>query len=235
MNCKGILTLIGALVASSMAYAQAGGIFTPNDLGCANADGNPPCRLDSDGSVSPYKFETFDGNWGKYLFVPTFLNKGMTLDILSQATFTSSIADDGSNPKFMTLQLKLPFGKLQMFTDITLHTNDEYVFSKSGDYYWVPQSGKSINYASPSSGGTYIAGSPRFLVYQMQNGNWGRDVYLPDHPVDDQLIIIHSDASASSQLHSSSNGPVMATISNGQTLIYKYVNQTWTSVQYVDR
>lgn len=237
MNRKSMFALVGALMASSLAYAQTGGIFTPKDLGCENANGDPPCRLDSDGSISPYKFETFDGNWGKYLFVPTYLSKAVTLDILSQATFTSAIADDGSNPGFMTLQLKLPFGNLQIFTDITLHTNDEYVFSKSGGYsfYWVPQPGKSIDYSSPNNGGAYIAGSPRFLVYQMQNGNWGQDIYLPDHPMSDQLVIIHSDASKSSQLHSSSNGPVMATISNGQTLIYKYVNQAWSNIQYANR
>jgi hypothetical protein len=206
------------------------GAFTPQDLQC-NALTNyfpTPCWLNDEGYTS-YKFRTFDNDWGREIELPRHPSKNTLLDIASNATNASSIFSDG-----VGIYLKLPFGGINIKTDLTLHIHDQYVLTNGDDIRfpaWTP-AGSSVKFVSPSSGSLSIPGSPRMLVYQTADTDWVSDIYMPDYPGDDQLIIIHSEAAQPSVVHSLPGGQKLADISKGQTLVYKYIDGKWTSIKW---
>jgi hypothetical protein len=199
-----------------------GDAFTPNELRC-NGDS---CSL-SDWST-PYKFRTYDGNWSRRIVLPR-TTQPMTVDIASDASYTSSIRNSPADAASMALSFT--FGAFNMYSDIALHTKDRYIFNiyvASNGFAWNPV-GDSVYYMQPNRNGSYIPNSNRMVIFQMFDGDWSSKIYLPDQPLDDQLVIIHSEATYSSELRSSPNGPAITGISRGQTLIYKYYDGSWNA------
>jgi hypothetical protein len=216
------LLMLWPIGSHATTYSDA---FTPTELGCYS----DACTLRD--SSTPYKFRTYDGDWSKRLLLPD-TNQIMTVDIASDASFTSSIGSGSVDTA--KLALSFAFGAFDMYSDISLHTGDRYIFNiyvASNGYAWSPV-GDSVYYMQPNRNGSYIPNSNRMVIFQMFDGDWSSKIYLPDQPLDDQLVIIHSEAGYSSQLYSSSNGPAIVGISKGQTLIYKYSGGNWKPVSW---
>lgn len=200
-------------------------LLTPVELGC----GSSACQLFN--GLAPYKLMTYDGNWSKQIVMPS-AHQGLVLDMESGATYASLIvSEQGDRP---AIYLSFAFGDYKINTDIRMHTGDHYIFDIArtrGGYAWRPI-GNSVRYMQAARDGAYMPNAPRLLVYQTTNGSWYSDIYLPDQPGDDQMVIVNSDASYSSQIHGSSKGPAIAGISKGQTIVFKYVNNKWTTIDW---
>ncbi|NHB98738.1 hypothetical protein [Photorhabdus stackebrandtii] len=223
--CQNNITFIDNYASAKVEFAIPKHPFTPNDLGCNNGD---DCLLNSIMDTQ-YEFSTFDGNWSFNLKLPQHSLRNAELSVSSHAGYTSALFSEGSG-----IVLVFPFGTMRLATSIMFHTNDKYTFVNRGSTdtsAWEP-GGSSFKSLSPNQSGPYIPGAPRLVVYKMSDGDWNSTIYLPDNPTADQLVIIHSDASWSSQLHSSSTGPVVATLATGKTVVYQYGSKGWKRIDW---
>jgi hypothetical protein len=221
-----IIVLMAMLLLSCGLQARTSdGTFTPADIGCNSH--LHWCWLSYFDDFTNYRFATFDGDWSPIIFLPFLPNKDTKFEVKSNATWPSSIyyRDVGQ------VLLRFSFGKYSIYTDLTLRTNDQYVFTNSNDYVHYPSwyiSGQSVKYLTPNDSSGHIPDAPRLIVYQTSNGNWTRNVYLSNNAVEDQLVIIHSDSQYKVDVFASSLN--VGTVSQGETVAYKYIGHTWTRV-----
>lgn len=221
---KILLALMALAFLTFDAHASIPGeTYSPAQLGCNSG----VCQMPD--WWMPYKFYMYNGNWGRQLIFPN-AHWDVAIDISSNAQYTSSVSSDSNGNTY----LSFPFGSFNVKTDVKVYQKDHYIFNARRMGFstaWMPV-GESVRYMLPSRDGVLISNATRMVVFQLYDKNGARDIYLPDHPMSDQLVIIHSEASYASQIHGSSSGGAIAGISKGQTLIYKYSSGSWKAISW---
>jgi len=221
-----IALMVLLLLSCGLCARTSDGAYTPEDIGC-NGKGKS-CWLGDLGDPAAYRFTMYNGNWAPSAVLPFDPPADTALEVTSSAAWSSSIYYHDENGR---VYLSFPFGRFMLYTGIKLHANDQYLFTSANDHFFYPSwyvAGRSVKYSTPNDSSSKIPGAPRLVVYQLWEGNWSQNIYLSDNAVEDQLVIVHSDAANWSCIYV--NSMCIGVVSKGVTLAFKYVGHSWTWV-----
>ncbi len=156
-------------------------------------------------------FNTYDGDWVRYIALPSSPSNGARVTINSSAGYWSSVDAGRMRPTM---------------SELRLDRGDSYTFTyrSSDGGYWQITGGNSVHLYSPNWVGAYVPLSGRKLgVYTVANGDWVENIVLPGAAADGNRVAIVSIAGFDTKVdarHRVGNSTVV--IKYGETYVFRY-------------
>lgn len=156
-------------------------------------------------------FSTGDGNWVNEIILPLEPLDGSRVTINASATYGSMIIDRS--------KLNGSLGELP------LRKGDSFSFTyRSEGNFWQISGGENVDFYSPNTVGNKVPNRPkRLVVYTVADGDWIKNIVLPEESVDGNLIVIYSFAGWNARVNAR-NRVVgnTALVLNGDIYVFKY-------------